>query len=240
MFLLKPSAVPDGIKTDTEWLRWTAAGLRTGFWSLWIVWLAQLFAFFTGVVLPLVTPKLKQKALLEVAAWAEVVALALGVGFVVMALLLARPPDTEGALARREGALASWLRRALVPLWAGWWTLTIGVLAAQRFDVEVPALAVVGSQILFAAAAVASLGYLSRLASALGQRGVATVAAIMAVYAMLPLELETAAYPLVGEPDWKSWLPIMSAGRLAAWMVVFGGGLIVCGRLRRLLKGVDA
>ena len=65
------------------------------------------------------------------------------------------------------------------------------------------------------------------------------VAAIMAVYAMLPLELETTAYPLVGQADWKDYLRVLSSGRFAAWVVAFGGGLVVCGRLRRILQHIQ-
>ncbi len=236
MFLLDPTTVPAGLGADTRWLRRTSAGLRLGFWTLWAFWLTQLFGFTAGSVLPLFTPKLKQPALIEVAGYADYLTLLTGLGLVVLGVVLGRPP--AAALLEREGRLGCGLRRALVPLWAGWWLGSAVVLVADRMDVAVPALLMIAVQVVFTGASVATLGYLSRMASALGQRAVATVAAILAVYAMIPLELQTIALPLVGEPDWKQWLPVLSVGRLAAWMVVFGGGLMVCGRLRRLLRGV--
>ena len=239
VFLIDPKALPSGWSDDSRWLQWTRRGLRVLFWSTWSVWLAQLFSFATGSVLPLVTPKLKQPALREVAAWADVGVLVVASGLVLGAMFLARPPALESTIGRLESKLAGALRSALVPLWGAWWTLAVAVVAAQRFAFELPLWLAFMPSMLFSGACALSFGYLSRLASVLGQRTLATIAAIMAVYAILPLDLETAAYPLVGEPGWKAWLPVMSSGRLAAWMVVFGGALVVSGRLRRAIEGVD-
>lgn len=239
MLLLDAKAVPQSVRDARDWRLRTAAGLRMCFWALWLLWFARIYGFFTGAVLPLVTPKLKLGALATAHSYAEPVALAAGLLLLMGAVrTCAAPPQPllEGALQER---FMNALRRLAPIVWALWLLLGVILWTSDLAGYEVAGLVHVLTSLAFAAGAALLLGHLSRLSRALGQPVMGVIAAMMAVYVVIPIDLATIGYGLIGTPEWKQWLPVLSTGRFASWVVAFGGGLVVCGRVRRLLLAAN-